>query len=320
MAYTVTLIEGDGIGPEVTGATCRILEAAGAPIVWERMPAGAAAFEAVGNPMPDETLDSIRRNRVGLKGPLGTPKGAGYRSANVTLRQKLQLYTGWRPVLSLPGVKSRYTDVDPRRWEFRPGPEGKPRIAGPAGVPPLRFNLSHTRGLVACVVTLGLDSGVDVERPGRQIRDPLALARHGFAPAERRALRRLSGRAQRELFCDLWTLKEAYVKARGAGFLALPARKLAYEIAPGGIIRLTIEPELEDRPEAWQVALLAPTADHRLAVAIRRGRRPDLTLVTHEVEPPLPSARRVRPEVLASSPSPETTATAGRQRTSRTGH
>ncbi len=206
---------------------------------------------------------------------------------------------------------SRYTDVDPRHWEFRPGPEGKPRIAGPAGVPPLRFNLSHTRGLVACVVTLGLDSGVDVERPGREIRDPLALARHGFAPAERRALRRLSGRAQRELFCDLWTLKEAYVKARGAGFLALPARKLAYEIAPGGIIRLTIEPELEDRPEAWQVALLAPTADHRLAVAIRRGRRPDLTLVTHEVEPPLPSARRVHPEVLARSPSPETTATAG---------
>lgn len=205
---------------------------------------------------------------------------------------------------------SRYADVDPRRWRFRPGPQGKPEIAGPAGAPPLSFNLSHTRGLVACLVTLGLDAGVDVERPDREIRDPLALARHGFAASEQQALRRLTGRARSELFCDLWTLKEAYVKARGTGFLALPARKLAYEIAPGGAIRLTIEPELDDRPDAWQVALMAPTADHRLAVAIRRGRRPDLTLVTHEVEPPASVARRVRPEILARSPAPEAVAAA----------
>ena len=204
---------------------------------------------------------------------------------------------------------SRYADIDPRRWEFRAGPQGKPEIAGPAGAPPLQFNLSHTRGLVACVVTLGLDAGVDVERPARRIRDPLALARHGFAPAEREALERLTGGARHELFCDLWTLKEAFVKARGAGFLALPARKLAYEIAPGGVIDLTLEPELEDRAEAWQVALLEPTADHRLAVAIRRGDRSDLTLVTHEVEPPA-AVRRVRPEILARSPAPEVVADA----------
>jgi len=200
---------------------------------------------------------------------------------------------------------SRYADIDPRDWEFRPGPQGRPEIDGPAGAPALRFNLSHTRGLVACLVTLELDAGVDVERPSREIRDPLALARHGFAPAEREALRRLSGSARRELFCDLWTLKEAYVKARGAGFLALPARKLAHEISPGGVIRLTVERELEDRAEAWQVALLAPTDEHRLAVAIRRGERPDLTLVTREVEPPAAAARRVRPEIIARSPAPE---------------
>src|SRR5690606_5854243 len=70
------------------------------------------AFEQLGNPLPGVVLDSLRRNRVGLKGPLMTPKGGGYRSANVTLRQELQLYTGWRPVHSLPGVKSRYSDVD----------------------------------------------------------------------------------------------------------------------------------------------------------------------------------------------------------------
>jgi isocitrate dehydrogenase (NAD+) len=112
MKYRVSLIEGDGIGPEVTGATCRVLEAAGAPVEWEPLLAGQAAFDAVGHPMPDHVMASIRRNRVGLKGPLATPKGRGFRSANVQLRQGLQLYAGWRPVSSLPGVKSRYKDVD----------------------------------------------------------------------------------------------------------------------------------------------------------------------------------------------------------------
>ncbi len=112
MTYRVTLIEGDGIGPEVTGATAAVLEAAGAPIEWERVSAGMAAFESTGNPLPDGVLKSLRSNRIGLKGPLGTPKGGGFRSANVQLRQKLQLFTGWRPVLSMPGVKSQYSGVD----------------------------------------------------------------------------------------------------------------------------------------------------------------------------------------------------------------
>lgn len=112
MTYRVTLIPGDGIGPEVTGATCRILEAAGAPVEWERVDAGMTAVNAGKDPLPQEVIDSLRRNRVGIKGPLTTPKGKGFRSANVTLRQSLQLYTGWRPVVSLPGVDARYDDVD----------------------------------------------------------------------------------------------------------------------------------------------------------------------------------------------------------------
>ncbi len=199
---------------------------------------------------------------------------------------------------------SRYADVAPRRWRFRAGSEGRPEIAGPAGAPPLRFNLSHTRGLVACVVTLELDAGVDVERPARRLKDPLALARHGFAPAEQRALARLDGGARRELFYHLWTLKEAYVKARGSGFLALPASRVACEIAPDGVIGMSFDGELEDRDEDWQMALLAATGEHRLAVAIRRGQRPDLKLITREVEPPALAARRVRPEILARSPAP----------------
>lgn len=112
MTYRVTLIPGDGIGPEVTGSTCRILEAAGAPVEWERVRAGMEAVEAGEDPLPQAVLASLKRNRVGLKGPLMTPIGKGYKSANVTLRQSLQLYTGWRPVVSLPGVKARYDDVD----------------------------------------------------------------------------------------------------------------------------------------------------------------------------------------------------------------
>lgn len=112
MKYRVTLIQGDGIGPEVTGATCRILAAAGAPIEWEDAPGGAAAVERYGEPMPAETLASVRRNRLGLKGPLMTPKGKGFRSANVTLRQELELYVGYRPVRSLPGVQTLYKNVD----------------------------------------------------------------------------------------------------------------------------------------------------------------------------------------------------------------
>lgn len=112
MKYRVTLIPGDGIGPEVTDATCRVLEAAGAPVEWDTQLAGMAAVEAGYTPLPESVLSSLGRNRVGLKGPLMTPKGGGYRSANVTLRQELQLYTGLRPVLSLPGVKTPYDDVD----------------------------------------------------------------------------------------------------------------------------------------------------------------------------------------------------------------
>lgn len=112
MKYKVTLIKGDGIGPEVTDATCRVLAAAGAPIEWEEAPGGAGAVATHGDPMPASTLASIKRNRLGLKGPLETPKGGGWRSANVTLRQELDLYVGYRPVKSLPGVKTPYTDVD----------------------------------------------------------------------------------------------------------------------------------------------------------------------------------------------------------------
>ena len=108
----VTLIEGDGIGPEITAATLRAVAAAGGTITWERMDAGGAAVEKVRDPLPPATLDSITRNKVVLKAPLATPIGGGYRSVNVTLRQTFDLYANVRPAKTLPGVPSRYTNVD----------------------------------------------------------------------------------------------------------------------------------------------------------------------------------------------------------------
>jgi isocitrate dehydrogenase (NAD+) len=112
MAYRVTLIPGDGIGPEVVAAAVRVLSATGVAFEWETEPAGAGAIGEHGGPLPDRTLESIRRNKVALKGPTETPVGTGHRSVNVELRKRLDLYANLRPVKTLPGVKSRYDGVD----------------------------------------------------------------------------------------------------------------------------------------------------------------------------------------------------------------
>lgn len=108
----VTVIPGDGIGPEVVEAARYVLEAAGVPFAWETVPAGATAIDAVGEPLPPATVDSIRRTGLALKGPVTTPVGRGFRSVNVGLRLALDLFAGVRPVRSLPGVNSRYEGVD----------------------------------------------------------------------------------------------------------------------------------------------------------------------------------------------------------------
>ena len=109
---TVTLLPGDGIGPEVSNAAVRVLDAAGAEIEWERHVAGAEALEKFGNPLPPEVLESIRRNRLALKGPITTEVGKGFKSINVQLRQELDLYANLRPSRSLPSIPSRFEGVD----------------------------------------------------------------------------------------------------------------------------------------------------------------------------------------------------------------
>jgi isocitrate dehydrogenase (NAD+) len=110
--HTITLIPGDGIGPEVTDAVVRILEATGVAFTWERFAAGAGAYEKHREYIPKELVHSIERNRVGLKGPVTTPVGGGFASINVTLRKKFELYANFRPVKNLPGLETKYPNVD----------------------------------------------------------------------------------------------------------------------------------------------------------------------------------------------------------------
>src|SRR5574338_498178 len=112
MAYRVTLIPGDGIGPEITEAATGILDKTGVGLEWEAHEAGIRAYEKTGNPLPKALLDSIRKNKVAFKGPLTTLVGEGFASANVTLRKELDLYANLRPVRSIEGVSSRYQGVN----------------------------------------------------------------------------------------------------------------------------------------------------------------------------------------------------------------
>jgi len=112
MAHRITLIPGDGIGPEVTGATVRILEATGVKFEWETFQAGAEAFAKYKEYIPKELNDSIERTRVGLKGPVTTPIGGGFSSINVELRKRFELFANFRPVRNLPHIPTRYPDID----------------------------------------------------------------------------------------------------------------------------------------------------------------------------------------------------------------
>jgi 4'-phosphopantetheinyl transferase len=163
---------------------------------------------------------------------------------------------------------SRYAAVAPERWAFIANVHGRPEILDrPPGVPDLRFNISHTDGLIACAVTIGREVGVDVEHVGRRLTHD--VAGRFFAPREVDDLARLPEDEQRRVFFDYWTLKEAYIKARGFG-LALPLADFAFTLAPPAPPRIAFEPSLQDDPATWQFAQDWPTPQHRLGLAVRR--------------------------------------------------
>src|SRR5271157_3790234 len=112
MAYHVTLIPGDGVGPEVTEATKRVLEATGVKFNWEIGEVGSYAMEKYGTPLPAAVIESVKKNKVALKGPVTTPVGSGFRSVNVALRKELELFVCLRPCKTYPGVPSRFQNID----------------------------------------------------------------------------------------------------------------------------------------------------------------------------------------------------------------
>jgi 4'-phosphopantetheinyl transferase len=158
-------------------------------------------------------------------------------------------------------VLSQYADVAPQDWRFTRNAYGRPDIDGPMA---LRFNLSHTRNMAVCAVTCGDEVGVDVEYTRRRS-DLRNIAQHFFAPSECSALADLDDSALRRRFFDLWTLKEAYIKARGMG-LHLPLDGFAFDLEQHISIRFAST--IEDDPERWQFALLSFDEDHQLAIAL----------------------------------------------------
>jgi 4'-phosphopantetheinyl transferase len=164
--------------------------------------------------------------------------------------------------------------VDPRAWQFVANPYGRPEIARPTAQPVLRFNVSHTDGLIVCLLAADREIGVDVEDTTRANIGLVEIADRYFSPAEVAALGALPEAARPDRFFDYWTLKESYIKARGLG-LRLPLDQFSFHLGThhqgtGEPIRISFGPGIDDDPATWQFSLGRLSARHRLAIAIRR--------------------------------------------------
>jgi len=178
-------------------------------------------------------------------------------------------------------VLSRYRDVAPEAWRFELNEYGRPSIAAPDDARGLKFNLSHTNGMIACIVAEERDVGVDVEdrdRTGRL----LEVADRFFSPLEVRALRSLPVDEQWERFFVYWTLKESYIKARGMG-LAIPLSHFSFDVDDG--ISIAFDPKLDDDPSRWQFTALSHGRRHAVAASVERQPDEVIDLVIRETVP-----------------------------------
>ncbi len=173
--------------------------------------------------------------------------------------------------------------VPPNRWEFLVREKGRPEVGAPLIGSALRFNISHTRGLVACVVTKNIDCGVDVETLDRVV-DIGLLADSVLAPTERSRLLSAPASRRNELFLSYWTLKEAYAKARGLG-LHMPFNKCAFEFSSEGLLA-HFDASLNDEETEWQFAQWLTTENQLIAVALRHPRAAACRIIRHH-SPPL---------------------------------
>ncbi len=245
--------------------------------VWLTAPAEPELADRYLELLPCEELEQFERYK------LDRPRHL-YLAARALARSSLSLYA---------------PEVEPADWRFEFNKHGRPEICKPKGLPPLRFNLSHTEGLVACLVTLELDAGVDVERVDRRVNYE-GIARSKFSSLEARELRRLVGSAQRERFFRYWTLKEAYIKARGMG-LALPLGSFSYLFDSPGEVSIQFADDLGDVTDDWQLGLWQTSTDHYLAAAIRRGQKRDLEWSIRRSSPLAESVETLEPDEVARS-------------------
>lgn len=176
---------------------------------------------------------------------------------------------------------SRYHDLPAADWHFTQGEHGRPEIANPA-VPPLRFNLTHTAGLVCCIVTLDVDCGIDAEKVTRR-HATQDIAQRMFSDAEHRELQRLEGLEHLTYFFTRWTLREAYVKARGIG-ISFPTSKLKFTVGEDNSVAVSFHPDIEDRYDNWHFRLLKPSEEHIAAVALRRSGGGDKKIITRFID------------------------------------
>jgi 4'-phosphopantetheinyl transferase len=156
---------------------------------------------------------------------------------------------------------SSYADIDPANWRFYKNKYGRPEILGDSQ---LRFNLSHTDGLIACAVVIKQDIGVDVENIGRKS-GSIDIANRFFSSQEVQDLNAVPESQRRERFFDYWTLKESYIKARGVG-LSLPLNQFSFHLSDN--LRISFDSQLQDDPKRWQFWLLQPTLQHKLAISL----------------------------------------------------
>jgi 4'-phosphopantetheinyl transferase len=178
-------------------------------------------------------------------------------------------------------VLSRYADVPPEAWRFVTNEYGRPEIDAPVGARWLKFNLSHTGGLIGLIVAREREVGVDVEDRDRRGR-LLAVADRYFSPAEVEALRALPENEQLDRFFLYWTLKESYIKARGKG-LAIPLSQFSFRV--DGDIEIAFDPRLDDDPESWQFTVMSLGRRHALAAGVRRAPGENVRLRLRETVP-----------------------------------
>lgn len=180
-------------------------------------------------------------------------------------------------------VLSRYAGISPAEWQFTANRYGRPEIASPAAYAAWRFNLSHTDGLIVLAVSRDVELGVDVENVERRW-SGVALAERYFAPTEVAELLAQPEAAHRETFFAYWTLKEAYIKARGMG-LAIPLAQFSYSLSDPERPTISFDAALGDDPQAWQFLQLRPTPRHRVALAIQRSPAMPVMVRTRRIVP-----------------------------------